>query len=174
MIWSFAKKGRSVIAKYFNSIKNVMQPSICLMKHNTLNSKFNFKHIVFFSGPCPSSSEDLEGTLENVNALLRHAVSGLQVVNGSTKVKGLNKNRNVVRASACMKLPIIPFKFYCSAQGQSVQFQASYTVRQLRTSSVISGRIPIIRVSVINKRRANGDSECHIKGRWMVSQYPIK
>ncbi len=83
------------MAKYFNSIKNGMQPLICLVKNNTLNAEFNLMYIVF-SGPCPSSRDDLEGTQENVMALIRYAVTDFQAVNGSTRVKGLSTNRNSV------------------------------------------------------------------------------
>ncbi len=94
---------------------------------------------------CPSSLEGLEGAQENLNALLWYTVAGLQAVNGLTKVRALDANRNSLWTSVCEMLPTIPTTFYCRAQGQDIRFQANETTLRLSISGGYSG--PKTRVS---------------------------
>ncbi len=82
----------------------------------------------------PSSRHGLEGTQENLNALLKRSLAHLEAVNGSTKVKGLGTNRDSLWTSVCEILPTISATFYCSAQGQNIEFQANYTAEDLISS----------------------------------------
>ncbi len=97
---------------------------------------------------CPSSRENLEGTHENLNALLQYSLSGLQTVNRSTAVRGLDTNRNSLWASVCEILPTIPPKFYCRAQGQDIRFQANDTTWQSAYLGVHINTIPNPPVSI--------------------------
>ncbi len=102
----------------------------------------------FLSGFCPSSREGLEGTQENLNALLKYALSGLRAVNRLTTVRGVDTNRNSLWASVCEILPTIPPKFYCRAHGQDIRFQANYTSWKSVFNDVYINTIPQPRVSI--------------------------
>ncbi len=101
--------------------------------------KVNFILQFLFAGICPSSLEGLQGAQGNLNALLRYAVVGLQAVNGLTKVRALDANRNSLWTSACEMLPTIPTTFYCRAHGQDIRFQANDTTLRLGISGGFSG-----------------------------------
>ncbi len=107
----------------------------------------------FLSGFCPSSREDLEGTQENLNALLKHSLSGFQAVKRSTKVRGLDTNRNSSWTSFCDIVPTIPATFYCVAHGQDIRFQANDTTNQVRSFGLLLG--PTVHVSVEIRLKCN-------------------
>ncbi len=120
--------------------------AVGLINHNLY---FN----VFFSGICPSSR--LESTQENLNALLKYSLAHLEAVNGSTKVKGLDTNRDSLWTSVCEILPTIPATFYCSAHGQNTKFQANYTTQSLISSGFPLRPHPNRIVSVPNTKRSD-------------------